>query len=99
MSATYKIAESNLPYAPMSTDSLWDMTFKDSMAWALQRPTGEIMPTFIRRTKTEVLESVAEHFPHVDDFKKQWRLMRSKGFDVVRVEVCVVGNTKVQHRH
>jgi hypothetical protein len=72
------------------------MTDKILFAWALQRPTGEIMQVFIRNTKTEVIQSVSEHFPSEPDFKKKWRRMKSKGFDVVRVELRVIGNTKLQ---
>ena len=86
----------------MSTITLWGMKDHIARAWALKRPTNEIMSTFIRRTKNEVLDSIAEHFPAAIAFTHRWRAMRRMGFDVVRVEVSVVdhkGNTKVQPRH
>ncbi len=51
-------------------------------AWALQRPTGEIMPAFIRRTREEVLLAVVTH---LGKGSSHWRHMRGQGFSVARV--------------
>jgi hypothetical protein len=56
--------------------------------WVLRRPTGEVMLSFVRQTKTEVIASVAEHFPG-EQFRQQWRTMKSNGFNVIRVQVRI----------
>ena len=56
-------------------------------AWALQRPTGEIMPSFIRRTRAEVQEALASHWRDGIPANTHWRRMRRYGFAIVRVTV------------
>ena len=58
--------------------------------WVLRRPTGEVMLTFVRQTKSEVIASVAEYFPG-EQFRQQWRTMKRNGFKVVRIEIRMTG--------
>ncbi len=62
------------------------MKQKTTTAWALQRPTGELLPTFVRRTRAEVIASVIGHLRRHNS-ASQWRTMRRNGFVVVRVAV------------
>jgi hypothetical protein len=65
------------------------MDEKHTIAWALQRPTKEIMPVFIRASKTEVLSSLEEHFRDEPSFKHRWRLMKKQGFSIVQVVIAI----------
>jgi hypothetical protein len=56
-------------------------------AWTLQRPTGEIMPAFIRRTREEVFLALADFWRDGVQSATHWRRMREHGFSNVRVAV------------
>ncbi len=73
------------------------MKAKAKTAWALQRPTGELMPAFVRDTRAEVIASVAAHMGQQDNTAQHWRHMQSKGFSVVRVAVQPL--TLPSHQH
>ena len=66
-------------------------------AWALQRPTGELVPAFIRRTRAEVIGSVAAHLGGNQSVAQQWQRMRRNGFGVVRVVVQTLTQSTHQH--
>lgn len=66
-------------------------------AWALQRPTGELMPAFVRDTRAEVIASVAAHMGQQANTAQHWRHMRSNGFSVVRVAVRPFTQSNHQH--
>ena len=63
------------------------MKLNTTTAWALQRPTGELVPAFIRSTRIEVLRSIAAHLASNQSVALQWQRMRRNGFGVVRVAV------------
>ena len=65
------------------------MKHLQTQAWALQRPTGEIMPSFIRRTRADVQEALASHWRDGVPAATHWRRMRGHGFAIVRVAVLV----------
>ncbi len=73
------------------------MKSNTTTAWALQRPTGELMPAFVRDTRAEVIASVAAHMGQQTNTAKHWRHMRSKGFSVVRVVVQPLIESNHQH--
>lgn len=66
-------------------------------AWALQRPTGELVPAFIRRTRAEVIHSVAAHLGSNQSEAQQWQRMRRNGFVVVRVGLETLKQSSHQH--
>ncbi len=73
------------------------MKSNTTTAWALQRPTGELMPAFVRDTRAEVISSVAAHMGQQANTAQHWRHMRSKGFRVVRVAVLPLTQSNHQH--
>ena len=73
------------------------MMAKATTAWALQRPTGELMPEFVRDTRAQVIASVAAHMGQQANTAQHWRHMRSKGFSVVRVAVRPLTQSNHQH--
>ncbi len=66
------------------------MTEKNLLGLALKRPTGEIMPMFIHRSKHFVIQAIAEHYLTCFEFSYRLRTMGKIDFDVVRFEFSVI---------
>ena len=77
----------HLPRVQVQPPTLRCMKPNITTAWALQRPTGELVPAFIRRTRAEVIGSIAAHLASNQSVALQWQRMRRNGFSVIRVSV------------
>jgi hypothetical protein len=66
---------------------------KPQIAWAIQRPTGEILTAMIRAQRVEAINAVVKAVRDSNP-ATAWSRMRGRGFRAVRVHVlpmsCII---------